>query len=82
MNKNLEISRVIKRFDQVFDDLLECIDTVVSETGNFTEDDYRSLADTLNKRGQTIIHSNTSLYTRNLQDIDLILSRIFEYLED
>ena len=78
----MEISRVIKRFDQVLDDLLECISTIVDKTSNFNENDYRSLANMINRRGQTVVHSNTSLYARNFQDIDLVLDRLCKYLED
>lgn len=79
---NIELARVLKRFDQVFGDLIDCIDTIVDETENFTVEDYKSLADTLNKRGQIIVHSNTSLYSRNLQDMDSVLGELSDYLDD
>lgn len=79
---NIELARVLKRFDQVFEDLIDCTDIIVDETKNFTSDDYKSLADTLNKRGQIIVHSNTSLYSRNLQDMDSVLGKLSDYLDD
>lgn len=79
---NVELARVIKRYDQTFEDLIKCANQILSEVKDFSISDYKELSDTMKSRGQIIMYPEISLYKRKLSDLEIVLNSINYHLDE